>query len=142
MSEKMYKPVDKEVNTADYQYDPLHMLTSHWKTGDKRNSKTQLWDVVFSPWDTECVAICGGRDLSVVKVSTGDLVMRYTCKNLAYMMYTISWTKMVDNIMLASGSDCGEVRLFHPARKVCFHHWFVNKGIAVYAVKFHCRQPS
>ena len=41
--------------------------------------------------------------------------------------------------ILVSGGIRGEVRMFHPARKVCFHEWrpVDKKNIAVNSIVFH-----
>jgi len=108
---------------------------------DTTNTKTQIWDVVFEPGNSDCVATCGGRFLCVFQVSTGDLLLKYTHSERDHELYTISWTRLSGH-MLASGSASGEVRLFHPAKQVSFHHWSVGRAVAIYAVKFHTSQPS
>ena len=41
--------------------------------------------------------------------------------------------------VLVSGGIRGEVRMFHPTRKVCFHEWrpVDKKNIAVNSIVFH-----
>ena len=69
-------------------------------------------------------------------------MLKYTHNDRGHELFTLSWTKLGEHMMLASGSASGEVRLFHPARQVSFHHWSVGRGVAVYAVEFHNSQPS
>jgi len=142
MSIKPWQAVT-DVDPEDYYYEPLYFVRSHCEPKDPGNSVTQIWDVVFEPGNSDCVATCGGRYLCVFKVSTGQLMLKYTHAQRSHELFTLSWTILAeDMVMLASGSASGEIRLFHPARQVSFHHWSVGRGVAVYAVKFHTNQPS
>eukprot|EP00092_Neocalanus_flemingeri_P023940 GFUD01025969.1.p1 GENE.GFUD01025969.1~~GFUD01025969.1.p1 ORF type:complete len:405 (+),score=122.90 GFUD01025969.1:71-1285(+) len=131
-----------EADPKDYMYEPLHFIRSHCKADTISDCKTQIWDVVFEPGQKDVVATCGGRYLCVFSVSTGDLLMKYTHKEMDHELYSLSWTVLDCGNLLASGSASGEVRLYHPAREVSFHHWTKKKGVAVNAVKFHSSQPS
>ena len=123
-------------------YEPLHFIRSHCKEDRSTDSATQVWDVVFEPDNKDVLATCGGRYLCVFSVSTGELLMKYTHKDSSHELYTLSWTVLDCGNVLASGSACGEVRLYHPAREVAFYFWTQKKGVAVNAVKFHSSQPS
>ena len=98
--------------------------------------------MVFEPGSGDMVATCGGRFLCVFKVQTGELMLKYTHTERDHELFTLSWTELGEHKLLASGSASGEVRLFHPAMQVSFHHWSVGKGVAVYAVEFHPARPS
>jgi len=49
-----------------------------------------------------------------------------------------------DTNILASGGIRGEVRMFHPASKVCFHEWkpVEKKNTAVNSLVFHSSEPT
>ncbi len=46
--------------------------------------------------------------------------------------------------ILVSGGIRGEVRMFHPNHKVCFHEWrpVDKKNIAVNSLVFHSENPT
>ena len=125
-----------EVNSEDYYYEPLNFVKSHCKPNDPYNNSTQIWDVVFEPGNSDVIATCGGRFLCVFRVSTGELILKYTHKEVKHEFFTLSWTRIEDHMYLASGSSTGELRLYHPANQVSFHHWSLGSDVAVYAVEF------
>ena len=62
--------------------------------------------------------------------------------------YTLAWTTIdmgegPTNI-LVSGGIRGEIRMFHPQRKVCFHEWrpVDKKNTAVNSIVFHSENPT
>ena len=63
--------------------------------------------------------------------------------------YTLAWTTLTFNgdeksNILVSGGIRGEVRMFHPQNKVCFHEWrpVDKKGIAVNSLIFHSEKTT
>ena len=134
--------VAAEADPKDFLYEPLHFIRSHCEEDCTADSTTQIWDVVFEPGQEDVVATCGGRYLCVFSVSTGELLMKYTHKSKGHELYSLSWTVLGCGNLLASGSACGEVRLYHPAREVAFYSWTHKKEVAVNAVEFHTSQPS
>lgn len=62
--------------------------------------------------------------------------------------YTLAWTTLdfgdEKSNILVSGGIKGEVRMFHPRNKVCFHEWrpVEKKSIAVNSLVFHSDQPT
>jgi WD40 repeat protein len=65
--------------------------------------------------------------------------MRYTHPEEDCVFYSLSWSRLGSRRVLAAGSHQGEVRLFHPARHLCFASWAADgrRGSAVHAVEFH-----
>ena len=62
--------------------------------------------------------------------------------------YTLAWTtlKIGDEPtnILVSGGIRGEIRMFHPKHRVCFHEWkpVDKKSIAVNSLVFHSERPT
>jgi len=131
-----------DADPKDYMYEPVNFLRSHCKENDISEVTTQIWDVVFEPGQDDVFATCGGRYVCVFSVSTGQLLMKYTHKQEKHEMYSLSWTVLGCGNILASGSSCGEIRLYHPAREVSFYDWTYKKGVSVSAVQFHTTEPS
>jgi len=131
-----------EADPLKNKYEPLHFIRAHCQEKDMNESTTQIWDVVFNPENKDVVTTCGGRYLCVFNVSTGELLLKYTHKSLNYEFYSLSWTLIDTEKVLASGSACGEVRLFNPEREVSFYNWNQKKGVAVNSVQFHSTEPS
>ena len=44
--------------------------------------------------------------------------------------------------ILASGSNTGEIRLFHMDREVSFYSWVYKKGVSINSAQFHSEQSS
>ena len=117
---------------------------------DSFNFVLQIWEVVFEPdpkdptKTTSKVATCGGNSICIVDVNNGTVLMKYKHKDLKENFYTLAWTTLTFNgdeksNILVSGGIRGEVRMFHPQNKVCFHEWrpVDKKGIAVNSLIFH-----
>jgi len=135
-------------------FDPVHFIRSHSKNNDPADIQTQIWEVVFEPdpldplKTTSKVATCGGNSICIIDVITGTVLMKYKHKELKENFYSLAWTTIdmgegATNI-LVSGGIRGEVRMFHPARKVCFHEWrpVDKKNIAVNSIVFHSENPT
>ena len=61
--------------------------------------------------------------------------------------YTLAWTTLMldeKTNILVSGGIRGEIRMFHPNHKVCFHEWrpVDKKSIAVNSLIFHSEKPT
>ena len=105
---------------------------------------SQIWDVAFEPGRSDVVATCGGRYLCVIKLDTGELLLKYSHKDRNQDLYALSWSTLDCGNILASGSNLGEIRLYDMTREVSFHHWNYKEKekVAVNAVQFHSGQPS
>ena len=57
-------------------------------------------------------------------------------------LYTLSWSAMDFGNILASGSNTGEIRLFHMEREVAFYSWIYKKNIPINAAQFHSEESS
>lgn len=150
-------------------YDPVHFIRSHSKNNDPADIQTQIWEVVFEPdpkdatKTTSRVATCGGNSICIVDVNTGTVLMKYKHKELKENFYTLAWTTLqfgggdtessstsgeklnqTKSNILVSGGIRGEIRMFHPENKVCFHEWrpVDKKGIAVNSLIFHSEQVT
>jgi len=136
-------------------YDPVHFIRSHSKNNDPADIQTQIWEVVFEPdpkdptKTTSKVATCGGNSICIVDVNNGTVLMKYKHKDLKENFYTLAWTTLTFNgdeksNILVSGGIRGEVRMFHPQNKVCFHEWrpVDKKGIAVNSLIFHSEKNT
>ena len=102
----------------------------------------KIWDVEFEPGNPEVVATCGGRYLCVINIESGDLLLKYCHKMKSQDFFTLSWSEMNFGNILATGSNLGEIRLFHLAKEVSFYHWIYRKGVAINAAKFHHQKPN
>jgi len=135
-------------------FDPVHFIRSHSKNNDPADIQTQIWEVVFEPdpndssKTTSKVATCGGNSICIIDVVTGTVLMKYKHKELKENFYTLAWTTIdmgegPTNI-LVSGGIRGEIRMFHPQRKVCFHEWrpVDKKNTAVNSIVFHSENPT
>ncbi len=135
-------------------YDPMHFIRSHSKNNDPADIQTQIWEVVFEPdphnadRTTSRVATCGRNSICIIDVNTGTVLMKYKHKELKENFYTLAWTTLKlggerTNI-LVSGGIRGEIRMFHPNHKVCFHEWrpVDKKNIAVNSLVFHSERPT
>ena len=74
-----------------------------------------------------------GRAQQIFSFLVGSAV-----RNLIYR-HGIHFTKIKNGFMKTIFYFLGEVRMFHPARKVCFHEWrpVDKKNIAVNSIVFH-----
>jgi len=155
-------------NVESLTYDPVHFIRSHSKNNDPADIQTQIWEVVFEPdpkdqsKTTSRVATCGGNSICIVDVNTGTVLMKYKHKELKENFYTLAWTTLqfgeiaessnsssgksnsLKSNILVSGGIRGEIRMFHPENKVCFHEWrpVEKKGIAVNSLIFHSEQAT
>ncbi len=137
-------------------YDPMHFIRSHSKNNDPADVQTQIWEVVFEPdpldtsKTTTKIATCGGNSICIIDVNTGTVLMKYKHKELKENFYTLAWTTLQlasdedPTNILVSGGIRGEIRMFHPAHKVCFHEWrpVDKKTIAVNSLAFHSHMPT
>ncbi|XP_040567985.1 leucine-rich repeat and WD repeat-containing protein 1 [Lepeophtheirus salmonis] len=140
-------------------YEPVHFIRSHSKNNDPADIKTQIWEVVFEPdpnypnKTTSLVATCGGNSICIIDVSTGTVLMKYRHKELKEDFYTLAWTTLElkgekseseKTNILVSGGIRGEIRMFHPQYKVCFHEWrpVEKKTHAVNSLVFHSEHPT
>lgn len=147
------KSADDE-DAATLTYDPVHFIRSHSKNNDPADIQTQIWEVVFEPdpkdasKTTSKVATCGGNSICIIDVHTGTVMMKYKHKELKENFYTLAWTTLdlggEKSNILVSGGIRGEVRMFHPQHKVCFHEWrpVEKKGIAVNSLVFHSENTT
>lgn len=136
-------------------YDPVHFIRSHSKNNDPADVQTQIWEVVFEP-DPEDnsktlsnVATCGGNSICIIDVNSGTVLMKYKHKDIRENFYTLAWTTLnlggEKTNILASGGIKGEIRMFHPKNKVCFHEWKpvdIKKPTAVNSLVFHSSEPT
>ena len=97
--------------------------------------------MAFEPGKPEVVATCGGRFLCVFHLETGDLMMKYEHEHEELHFYSLAWTSLEMGNILATGSNTGEVRLFHLERKVAFHSFNYKKS-SINAIQFHSEEPS
>jgi WD40 repeat protein len=145
----------KRVKTEEsLNYDPVHFIRSHSKNNDPADVQTQIWEVVFEPDPEDSsktlsnVATCGGNSICIIDVNSGTVLMKYKHKDIRENFYTLAWTTLdlggQRTNILASGGIKGEVRMFHPAHKVCFHEWkpVERKGTAVNSLVFHSSEPT
>jgi len=78
---------------------------------------------------TTRVATCGGKFLCVFDVTDGSLVMKYRHKSSrgSVELWAIAWTNIKSHAeshsILASGSNTGELQLYHPKNQVAFYKW-------------------
>jgi len=140
--------------TESFVYDPVHFIRSHSKNNDPADIQTQIWEVVFEPdpndatKTTSHVATCGGNSICIIDVNSGTVLMKYKHKDIKENFYTLAWTTLVlageNTNILASGGIRGEVRMFHPTNKVCFHEWrpVEKKNTAVNSLVFHSSEPT
>jgi len=149
---KKIKPVWEklEINPEEFQYEPKHFVRSHCKDNNPTDVSTQVWDVAFEPDidgnTTFLVATCGGRFLCIFDVRDGDLVMKYKHKESEESLYCLAWTPIHGHNILASGSATGELRLYHPKKKVSFHSWKVDhqnpSSTSVNAIRWHHQRSN
>lgn len=138
----------------DFNYDPVHFIRSHSKNNDPADIQTQIWEVVFEPdpldssKTTSRVATCGGNSICIIDVHSGTVLMKYKHKDIKENFYTLAWTTLTlsdeKSNILVSGGTRGEIRMFHPQNKVCFHEWrpVDKKNIAVNSLVFHSENPT
>jgi hypothetical protein len=102
--------------------------------------------------------VCRGNTLCIIDVQTGTVLMKYQAKDLKENFYTLAWTTLGleggPTNLLASGGVRGEIKLFHPEHKVCFHEWrpvdrgdkkntaVDQKNTAVNSLVFHTGKPT
>lgn len=151
---KDQKKAKKEQSSDSLNYDPVHFIRSHSKNNDPADVQTQIWEVVFEPDPMDNtktlsnVATCGGNSICIIDVNSGTVLMKYKHKDIRENFYTLAWTTMElggeKTNILASGGIKGEIRMFHPASKVCFHEWkpVDKKNIAVNSLVFHSAEPT
>jgi len=139
--EKWTKP---EARVEDFQFEPHQFIRSHCNEDDdeRERESVQIWDVEFEPGNPEVVATCGGRYLCVINIETGDLLLKYCHKMKSQDFFTLAWSEMNFGNILATGSNLGEIRLYHLAKEVSFYHWIYKKGVAINAAKFHHHIPN
>jgi len=148
------KKLKEDQSSESFNYDPVHFIRSHSKLNDPADVQTQIWEVVFEPDPSDNsktlsnVATCGGNSICLIDVNSGTVLMKYKHKDIRENFYTLAWTtleldKEKTNI-LASGGIKGEIRMFHPSNKVCFHEWkpVEKKNTAVNSLVFHTSQPT
>lgn len=143
-----------EDNTEVLAYEPVHFIRSHSKNNDPADIQTQIWEVVFEPdplnpeKTTSLVATCGGNSICIIDVNAGTVLMKYKHKDLKENFYTLAWTTLTlgeeKTNILVSGGIRGEIRMFHPKHRVCFHEWrpVDKKSIAVNSLVFHSEKPT
>lgn len=144
----------EEQDAEALSYDPVHFIRSHSKNNDPADIQTQIWEVVFEP-DPEFpekttfnVATCGGNSICIIDVKKGTVLMKYKHKELKENFYTLAWSTLMfedkKSNILVSGGIRGEIRMFHPEHKVCFHEWkpVDKKGTAVNSLVFHSEKPT
>jgi len=149
-----------EDGKESFVYDPVHFIRSHSKNNDPADIQTQIWEVVFEPdpednnKTTSHVATCGGNSICIIDVNSGTVLMKYKHKDIKENFYTLAWTTLdlkpegstesKKTNILASGGIRGEVRMFHPDQKVCFHEWrpAEKKSVAVNSLVFHTSEPT
>lgn len=153
-SKKQKLAEDNAIATDSLTYDPVHFIRSHSKNNDPADIQTQIWEVVFEPdpndpsKTTSKVATCGGNSICIVDVNTGTVLMKYKHKELKENFYSLAWTTLKfdgeNSNILVSGGIRGEIRMFHPQNKVCFHEWrpVDKKGIAVNSLVFHSERTT
>jgi len=141
-------------NGESFNYDPVHFIRSHSKNNDPADVQTQIWEVVFEPDPNDPsktlsnVATCGGNSICIIDVNSGTVLMKYKHKDNRENFYTLAWTTLElggdKTNILASGGIKGEIRMFHPSAKVCFHEWrpLDKKNTAVNSLVFHSSNPS
>lgn len=146
--------VDPDQNGESFNYDPVHFIRSHSKNNDPADVQTQIWEVVFEPDPLDPsktlsnVATCGGNSICIIDVNSGTVLMKYKHKDNRENFYTLAWTTLElggnKTNILASGGIKGEIRMFHPSAKVCFHEWrpLDKKNTAVNSLVFHSSNPS
>jgi len=134
--------IDKLKGGDLYDYEPIHFMRAHAKNDNKDDDKTQVWKVVFEPdpednsKTTNKVATCGGNTVCIIDVSKGKTLMGYRHNDIDEIFFTLAWTTLdlksegsadtKKTNILASGGSSGEVSLFHPDTKICFHKWNVG----------------
>jgi len=151
---KSDKKDDEGGSKESFNYDPVHFIRSHSKNNDPADIQTQIWEVVFEPdpkdpaKTTSHVATCGGNSICIIDVNSGTVLMKYKHKDIKENFYTLAWTTLKlgseNTNILASGGIRGEIRMFHPANKVCFHEWkpVEKKNTAVNSLVFHTSEPT
>ena len=94
------------------------------------------------------VATCGGRFLCIFHLRTGDLRLKYEHDEENLNFYGLAWTSLEMGNILATCSNTGEVRLFHPEREISFHSWSCppqppnKKSVSINAVHFHSEEAT
>ena len=82
--------------------------------------------------------------------SNQDIIYVITNFNLIFReyFYTLAWSTIdmgegKTNILVSGGSR-GEIRMFHPSRKVCFHEFVPvqKRNIAVNSIVFHSEESA
>jgi len=147
------------------EYEAHHFIRAHSKNNDAADIQTQIWEVAFEPnpenplETTSRFGTCGGNTICLVDVNTGMVLMKYKHRELKENFYTLAWTTLqfgdtstetsgksnhLKSNILVSGGIRGEIRMFHPENKVCFHEWrpVDKKGIAVNSLIFHSEKPT
>eukprot|EP00095_Tigriopus_kingsejongensis_P006498 maker-scaffold676_size113663-snap-gene-0.33 protein:Tk06498 transcript:maker-scaffold676_size113663-snap-gene-0.33-mRNA-1 annotation:"leucine-rich repeat and wd repeat-containing protein 1" len=153
-SSKKLKTDDSTSTGEVLAYEPVHFIRSHSKNNDPADIQTQIWEVVFEPdaqnsdKTTTLVATCGGNSICIIDVNAGTVLMKYKHKDLKENFYTLAWTTLnlegEKTNILVSGGIRGEIRMFHPKHRVCFHEWrpVDKKSIAVNSLVFHSEKPT
>eukprot|EP00088_Acartia_fossae_P042856 TRINITY_DN4510_c0_g1_i13.p1 TRINITY_DN4510_c0_g1~~TRINITY_DN4510_c0_g1_i13.p1 ORF type:complete len:434 (+),score=129.81 TRINITY_DN4510_c0_g1_i13:47-1348(+) len=151
---KEAKKLKVDQSAESFNYDPVHFIRSHSKNNDPADVQTQIWEVVFEPDPLDNsrtlsnVATCGGNSICIIDVNSGTVLMKYKHKDNRENFYTLAWTTLElggeKTNILASGGIKGEIRMFHPSAKVCFHEWrpLDKKNTAVNSLVFHSSNPS
>lgn len=147
------KKLKTDQSSESFNYDPVHFIRSHSKNNDPADVQTQIWEVVFEPDPQDSsktlsnVATCGGNSICIIDVNSGTVLMKYKHKDNRENFYTLAWTTLElggeKTNILASGGIKGEIRMFHPSAKVCFHEWrpLEKKNTAVNSLVFHSSNP-
>ena len=74
--------------------------------------------------------------------------MKYKHKDVKECFYTLAWSTLtkegVKTNILASGGVKGEIRMYHPRKKVCYYCWrpVDKKDVSVNSLVFHSSEPS
>ena len=143
--------IDAEDNC---KYSPVHFLRIHSKSNDPTDIQSPVWEVMFEPdpmdpsKTTNLVATCGGNSVCVVDVISGIPKMKYKHKDTKENYFTLAWTTLTldedKSNILACGGIKGEIRLFHPLHKVCYHAWqpVCKRNTPVNSLVFHTREHS
>jgi len=143
--------IDSEENC---KYTPLHFLRLHSKSNDPTDIQSPVWDVVFEPdpynssRTTSVVATCGGNSICIVDVISGLPRMKYKHTDSKENFFTLAWSTLTldddKSNILASGGIKGEIRLFHPEHKVCYHVWqpVSKKNTPVNSLVFHTSEHT
>jgi len=138
----LFKKVD--VDLKNHVYEPVHFVRAHCKVGEKPEVETQVWDADVERGGKGRLATCGGAFLCVFATKSNQLLMRYSLPKPEMVFYSLAWMEVEGKSYLAACSGGGEVRLFHPTKRVCFATWRGDgsREVDMYAVEAHRSAPS